>query len=282
MTANNYIQKIFPPDEVICDKELIQYTDLLLSKDQIVKSAAKKLDKSGKYADDLSKISAVINKLFPALSSSTISIALDDKYKRDYPKSEKSNNENDTPVTPFEEYLFILQDNLLSFNKAIKSILQTGRNDVNTQKVLDDIFTKSVKLFSKNHDDFIHEFTLNIKDIKNLGHLIDYTKKIGTEINVLEKNTDLKELFDSTIKTSLKLQLTSHNFKGIGKMSDNSSKYLKQLNSNPNFAAFLEDIKDCPKCGFDYSNYVKRAKIADSKGITIKKPTKKKRAKKRN
>jgi len=267
-------QQIFLPDDVICDKEILLYNDLLSSKDSIVKAAAKKLDKSGKYDDDLTKISAAINKLFPAFSSSTISIALDEKYKRNYatPESSESDDNNpQTPCTQLEEYLFLLEDNLQSFTKSIRSLIKKSYEDEDLQKDMNNIFVKSVHSFHKNIDDFIDDLIAQMKGIKNINHLIDYIKVMGMEIGALEKDTDIRTMLDDVTKMGLKMQLTTHHFKDIGSMAANSAKWLSKLNSNPNFAAFLTELKKCPECGFDYKNFIKRAKTAESKNTKSKK-----------
>lgn len=257
-------------DEEICKSELELYKKMWsTTKVDILQCAATKLELSGKYDEDLSKISSIISKLFPAFSSSTISTALDDKYKRDYVKPTKNNDEENTPTTSLEEFLFILQDNINSFNKSIKSILNRSRKDPALQKVLEETFTDSIHAFHDDLNQFMADLKKDLFDIEDMESLINYAKKLRIEMKILEEKTDWRVLLDASIKFGLKLQFTQQHFKQMGKKMEISGKWLAKHNNDLEFESLLETLRHCPKCNFDYSDYINRSNLAQKEGIAL-------------
>jgi len=259
---------VIKTDEQICSVEIDLYNSLYQKKDEIVKSAATKLELSTNYEDELYKISSVIGRLFPAFSSSTISIALEDKYKRAYTKPEDDDDEN-TPLTQFEEFLFILEDNINSLNKSIKSILRRARKDPELKDELEKTFATSIHSFHNNLDSFMAELKSQLFEIEDITSLINYNKKLGIDIKVLEQETDWRILLDAAIKFGLKQQFATHHFKELGKKMKISGKWLSKLEHDSNFAAFQDKLSKCPKCDFDYTDYINRQKLAQDTGIEI-------------
>lgn len=254
-------------DEQICSVEIELYNSLYQKKDEIVKSAATKLELSNNYEGELYKISSVITKLFPAFSSSTISIALEDKYKRAYTKPDE--DDDDTPLTQFEEFLFILEDNINSLNKSIKSILRRARKDPELRNELEKTFETSIHSFHENLDTFMQDLRTELFEIEDIAGLINYNKKLGIDIKVLEQETDWRILLDAAIKFGLKQQFATHHFKELGKKMKISGKWLSKLEHDENFAAFQDKLSKCPKCDFDYTDYINRQKLAQETGIEI-------------
>lgn len=256
-------------DEAICADEILLYKKLWgESKETIIQCSALKLELSGKYDNNLSKISSVVSKLFPAFSSSTISLALDDKFKRDYTKTITTNDEN-TPTTVLEEFLFILQDNLNSFNKSLKSIINRSKKDPDLHKALEETFVESIHAFHANLEDFMLELRKELFDIKDMKSLINYAKKLRIDIKILEEKTDWRVLLDASIKFGLKLQFTQHHFKELGKKMEISGKWLAKHDNDLEFESLLETLRHCPKCNFDYSDYINRSNLAQIEGIAL-------------
>lgn len=253
-------------DEQICSVEIELYNSLYQKKDEIVKSAATKLELSGNYTDEIYKISSAIIRLFPAFSTSTISIALEDKYKRTYTKPEE---DEETPLSQFEEFLFILEDNINSLNKSIKSILRRSRKDPELKAALEKTFATSIHSFHKNLDSFMQDLKNELFEIEDITGLINYNKKLGIDIKVLEQETDWRILLDAAIKFGLKQQFATHHFKELGKKMKISGKWLSKLEHDESFAAFQDKLSRCPKCDFDYTDYINRQKLAQETGIEI-------------
>ena len=258
-------------DISICASELEIYNEFLTeSKDTIIKSAALKLEKSGKYDDELFKISTSVQKLFPAFSSSTISIALDDKYKRTY--TNKQTDNDDTPVTKLEEFLFIMDDTLALYQKSIKSMVNRIKNDPVLKKEIEKVFVSSIHKFHKNLDSFMKDLKLELFDIEDIDSMINYAKKLQIDIKILAKNTDWRSLLDPAIKFGLKLQFTQEHTHDIGKKMGISGKSLFKKVDSIEFTNFLDKLTLCPACNFDYADYINRSKIAHDEGLEIPKP----------
>ena len=268
------INQNYSSDEEICSIEIIQYNELVLSKDEIVKAAAVKLEESGKYTGELNRISAVISRLFPAFSSSTVSIALDQKYKRNYETAEpsaKSDNpdnseNNDTPLSKFEEFLFLLEDNFLSFNKVIKVIIKQVHNNPEMARDMEGIFTKTIHNFHDELPKFIKELKGELFDINNLDGLIEYTKQLGINIKFMESQTDWRVLLDTATRFGLRLQFTQWHFKDLIdeiKTKGDAKPETKDLDKSSTFHLFLDKLLDCPCCSFDYSDFITKYYAAE-------------------
>jgi len=256
-------------DEEICSKEIIQYNQWNKKKSEIVKDAAIKLEDSKKYKDDLTKISAVIARLFPEFSSSTIAL-LDDKYKRDYDSESATSPASeppDTPTTDLEEFLFILEDNFKAFTKSIKSIVKRSRKNPELAGELEDIFTDTIHEFHTNLGSFMKELAAELFEIEDILSLINYTKKLGIDIKILDEKTDPKALLDATIKFGLKQQFAIGHFRNLGNKMNKVPKFSSK--SFESFEALLNHFVNCPKCNFDYADYVNKQKIALASNIDL-------------
>lgn len=255
-------------DEEICSLEIIQYNKWNKKKSEIVKDAAIKLEESKKYKDDLTKISAVIARLFPEFSSSTIAV-LDDKYKRDYDNESSSPSVEslDTPRTDLEEFLFILEDNFKAFTKSIKSIVKRSRKNPELAKELEDIFTDSIHEFHTNLGSFMKELAGELFEIEDMISLINYTKKLGIDIQILDDKTNSKALLDATIKFGLKQQFAIGHFKNLGNKMNKVPKF--NTDAYTSFEKLLNHFVNCPKCDFDYADYVNKQKIALASNIDL-------------
>ena len=258
-------------DASICKDELELYHKFLSeSKDTIIKGAAVKLEESGKYDDELYKISSSVQKLFPGFSSSTISLALDDKYKRTY--TNKNTDNEDTPTTKLEEFLFIMDDTLALYQKSIKSMCNRIKNDPVLKKEIEKVFVSSIHKFHKDLDSFMKDLKTELFDIEDIDSMINYAKRLQIDIRILAKNTDWRSLLDPAIKFGLKLQFTQAHTHDIGKKMGISGKSLFKKVESIEFTNFLDKLTLCPQCDFDYSDYINRAKIAYDEGIDIPKP----------
>ena len=258
-------------DIAICADELEIYNEFLTeSKDTIIKSAALKLEKSGKYNDELHKISTSVQKLFPGFSSSTISIALADKYKRTY--TPKETDDDNTPVTKLEEFLFIMDDTISLYQKSIKSMVNRIKNDPVLKKEIEKVFVSAIHKFHNNLDTFMEDLRLELFDIEDIDSMINYAKRLQIDIKILAKNTDWRSLLDPAIKFGLKIQFTQEHTHDIGKKMGISGKSLFKKVESLEFTNFLSKLTLCPQCNFDYADYINRSKIAHDEGIEIPKP----------
>jgi len=254
-------------DEQICEIEIKEYNRIFAKKDDLVRNAAIKLDDSGKYKEELYKISAVIAKLFPKFSSSTISIALEEKYKRKYTKLIEDEDEPDTPLSQLEEFLFILEDNFKSFNNSIKQIIKAARKDPDARDRLEESFSNSIHKFHKNLSHYMMQLTNELFEIKDITSMIEYTKQLGIDIKLLENQTDPRTLFDALTKFSLKMQFTKQNFNNLGiQFKENIELRGKFKPVEADYNDLLSTLDDCPRCNFDFKNYVVQQKLAHDKG----------------
>ena len=261
-------------DEEICFEELQTYKSFFnTKKDTIIKAAAGKLEKSGKYDEDLTKISAAIVRIFPGFSSSTISIALDEKYKRAYNQKEeqepKEPKEQQTPKTKFEEFVFILQDNFKTFDKLTKTIIKRAQADPDLQQEIEETFTQTIHDFHDNIEQFIQKTRMELFEIEDIDGLITYTKRMQVEIKLLDKYTDTRSLLDPSMKFGLKLQFAQDHFKTIGKKLSLSNSWLSKHDSDLETKLWYNQLTKCPECDFNYRDFINKAKLAQDTGVEM-------------
>ena len=270
----------FPADEIICAKEVDIYNSLFLqTKDSIIKASALKLDDSGKYDGELHKISASLVKLYPGFSTSTISLALDDegfeKYKRSY-KQEGDDDEDedpDTPLSKFEEFIFILQDTMKSYDKSLKQIINRSRKDPKLKKRIEKQFIADLHKFHADLDKFMEELRLELFEIEDLDSLIGYSKRLQSDIRIMEKNSG--ERLTAALRFGLKLQFSKAHVKTVANKVGISSNILEGLQKSPEHKTIFDELSKCPVCSFDYQNYIDRAEAAIENDVKIPKPNQK-------
>jgi len=247
-------------DEKICEDEIQLYKNSMKNKSEIIKTAAVKLEKSNKHK--ITEIANRLVKLFPDWKKSTIYNALDGKYKREY---EKELADDPHKMTLLEEIFVHLIDSSDNIKKFAKAVIKRANESPEMNKELQDALTESIHTL--HSDDLINSLRNDLSKIRQLEDLVEFIKTIAFETQLLADKTDSRTKIDMGLKLGLKLKLTQHLPRELAKKLKISPKWLSQIDNDSTILNFIETIPCCPKCTFNFSEYINQCKAAEQKGL---------------
>lgn len=273
------------PDEKILSEEISLMATLLTGKERIIRQAAKKLDKSGKYSDDVSVICSRLKKLWGKhISNSTINGALEGKeyeiYKRPYEKKSP-----ETPETLLEEILFRFQDQNKQMDKILTSVIKKVKQDPKTQQIVEQALVNSIHELHTNPSGFIIDsLSSRISKIGDLKSLLKFIKSEQVNIDHLEKMVDWRQRLDEFMKVRIRMIFFTEHLAKIGNDMHYSAKWISAItrdDSIPNiekdseFKAtqlLINTYRNCPACNWDMADWFNKAHIAEQQGVEIPMP----------
>lgn len=247
-------------DEKICEDEIQQYKNSMKNKSEIIISAASKLEKSNKHK--ITEIANRLVKLFPDWKKSTIYNALDAKYKREY---EKELADDPHKMTLLEEIFVHMIDSSENIKKFAKAVIKRANESEEMNKELELALTESIH--NLHSDDLINSLKDELSKIRQLTDLVEFIKTIAFETQLLADKTDSRTKIDMGLKLGLKLKLTQHLPRELAKKLKISPKWLSQIDNDSTVLNFIDKIPCCPKCTFNFADYINECKIAEQKGL---------------
>lgn len=249
-------------DEIICQDELQLYHNSMATKESIINAAAIKLNNSEKY--ETFQVANRLTKLFPDWKRSTIYNALDDMYKRNY---EKDIDNDDEKITLFDEIFYHLIDSSDNLKKFAKSVIKRANESEEMKQTLTDILTDSIH--NMHQDELIQNIKSELSKIRQLKDLAEFVKTLAFESQLLADKTDARQKIDMALKVGLKLKLTQHLPRELAIKLKISPKWLSQIDHDETILSFIETVPNCPKCAFNFSEYINNCNTAQSKGLPI-------------
>ncbi len=246
-------------DEIICQDELQLYHNSMATKESIINAAAEKLNNSQKYQTH--QVANRLIKLFPDWKRSTIYNALNEMYKRNY---EKDTDTNET-ITLFDEIFYHLIDSSENLKKFAKSVIKRANESEEMKQTLTDILTDSIHNMHK--DELIENFTSELSKIRQLKDLVEFVKTLAFDSQLLADKTDARQKIDMALKVGLKLKLTQHLPRELAIKLKISPKWLSQIDHDDSILSFIDKVPHCPKCSFNFSDYINNCNTAESKGL---------------
>ena len=266
-------------DEDILADEVQEMKGVDIKKEEIINRAAEKLEKSGKYDNDLTDICARIQKLWPKISKSHITETLDGKYVRAYEKKEPN-----TPEGLFEEILFVMEDLHNDLAKISADIVKKCREDPDVRKKVEQSLVDSIHKMHTNLDEFINDFRNKLSNVGQLKDFLEFLKSEQTDIDYIKTLTDYREKLDIWFKVRLRMMFTEQHLAELGKDIHYSSKWMSAIKKDENIAlidkqteytsieGIINKLRMCPACGHDMAEWFIKAVIADEKGRPVPKP----------
>lgn len=249
-------------DERICKDEIKLYKNSMLNKKDIITAAAIKLEKSEKYKTH--EIANRIVKLFTDWKKSTIYNVLDSKYTREY-KTEPQNKQD--KMSLFEEVFVHLIDSCDNLKKFATAVIKRANESEQSRIALEATLTESIH--NMHDDDLIESLKLELSKIRQLTDLVEFIKFISFESQLLSDKTDSRQKIDMALKIGLKLKLVQHLPRELATKLKISPKWLSQIDNDNSVIELLDKIPHCPKCDFDFSDYINKCKLAESKNLPI-------------
>lgn len=254
-------------DEAILRDEIAEMKDITASKEKIIKQAAEKLAKSGKYDDDLTVICSRLVKVWSEISKSYIAKVLPDTYKRPYIKKEE-----DVAADLFEEILFRFEDIHNELAKISADLIKKCRDDENVKKDLEQALAQSIHDFHEYPDAYLKDLKKQLSTIRQLENLIEFLKKQENDIDYIKELIDYREKLDPFMKLRLKMMFFENHFISLGKKIHYSDKWMSITNRDETAMKIVGELRCCPACGYDMSEWFVKAKIAYEKGQPIPEP----------
>jgi hypothetical protein len=256
------VANTFETDEIICRSEIEEMNIQKNRKDEIIRTAAIKLENSGKYDGKLDEICPRIQKLWGWISKSHISNILDDKYKREYSKKE-----SDIIDSLLDEILWTTDEILQGFSKVVNAIRKKSRSDPNIKSQIEESLMNSIHdIHSSN---FIPDLQKQMSKIGQLQSLLNYLKKELVNMEYMQDCVDWREKLDNFMKIRLRMIFVERHFSDVAKTLHISSKWASKIGRDPKILAFIESCQNCPKCQFNIGEYYNKSIIAQEKGIEI-------------
>jgi len=246
-------------DEKICEDEIKLYNTSMATKSEIIQAAASKLENSQKHKTQ--EIANKILNLFPDWKKSTIYDSLDSKYKREY--TTETTNEHKT--TLFEEVFLHLIDSSNNLKKFANAVIKRANESEAFRNELETILTESIHNF--HVDDTLNSLKQELSKIRQLTDLVEFVKSIAFESQLLADKTDSRQKIDMALKIGLKLKLIQHLPRELATKLKISPKWIAQIDNDTKVLDFLESVPCCPKCEFNFTDYINQCKIAEQKGL---------------
>jgi len=248
-------------DEKICEDEIKLYNSSMSTKSEIITAAALKLENSKKYKTN--EIANKILNLFPDWKKSTIYNSLNSEYKREYTTEQPDGHK----TTLFEEVFLHFIDSSDNLKKFANAVIKRANESESLRKELETTLTESIH--NMHADDIINSLKLELSKIKQLTDLVEFVKTIAFESQLLADKTDSRQKIDMALKVGLKLKLTQHLPRELATKLKISPKWLSQIDNDHKVLDFLETVPCCPKCAFNFTDYLNKCKLAEQKGFKV-------------
>lgn len=250
-------------DEKICETEINLYMNSMATKESIINDAAVKLNNSEKYKTF--QIANRIVKLFPDWKRSTIYNALDEMYKRNYDTDDDTDDEK--TLTLFEEVFYHLIDTTDNIKKFSKTVIKRANESEKMMKELEDALNESIH--NMHSDDLIDSIKSELSKIRQITDLVEFTKSLAFESQLLADKIDSRQKIDMGLKLGLKLKLTQHLPRELAKKLKISREWVSKIDNDDTILDFIEKVPNCPKCAFNFSDYINACKLAETKGMPL-------------
>lgn len=248
-------------DEKICSDELKLYNSSMASKSEIIQAAATKLLNSDKYKK--ADIANRIVKLFPDWKRSTIYDSLESDYKREY--------ESDTPdphtMTLLEEIFQHYIDTCDNVKKFSKAVIKRINESEQMKSILETILVDSIHRMHEQN--FIETINKELSSIRHLKDFVEFMKKMAFDSQLMADKTDSRQKIDMGLKLGLKLKLTQQLPSDLAKKLKISPKWASQIDNDSSVMEFIEKVQHCPKCNFNFSEYINTCNLAHQKGLPL-------------